>query len=86
MARQARIDGDDMKELLRSNDPVLLSYVDALLKEADIPHETADLHMSIMDGSIGALPRRVLVGDDDFEAAREVIRAADIVPPQIDAE
>ena len=75
-----------MKELLRSNDPVLLSYVDALLKEADIPHETADLHMSIMDGSIGALPCRVLVGDDDFEAAREVIRAADIDVPRSDAE
>ncbi len=75
-----------MKELIRSNDPVLLSYVDALLKEADIPHETADLHMSIMDGSIGALPRRVLVGDEYFEAAREVIRAADIDSPQSDAE
>lgn len=70
-----------MKELIRSNDPVLLSYVDALLNEADIPHETADLHMSIMDGSIGALPRRVLVGDEYLEAAREVIRAADLDAP-----
>ena len=42
--------------------------------------------MSIMDGSIGALPRRVLVGDEYFEAAREVIRAADIDSPQSDAE
>lgn len=75
-----------MKELIRSNDPVLLSYVDALLKEANIAHEMADLHMSIMDGSIGALPRRVLVGDGDFEAAREVMRAADIEPSHTEAE
>ena len=61
-----------MKELIRSNDPVLLSYIDALLNEANIPHENADLHMSILDGSIGALPRRVLVDEEDIEAAREI--------------
>lgn len=75
-----------MKELMRSNDPVLLSYVEALLNEADIPHDTADLHISVMEGSIGALPRRVLVNDEDFEAAREIIRTAIANPPQPDAE
>lgn len=75
-----------MKELLRSNDPVLLSYVDALLKEAEIPHEIADFHMSIVDGSIGALPRRVLVGDDDLSEAREILQAANIDCPMSDDE
>lgn len=70
-----------MKELLRSNDPVLLSYVDVLLKGADIPHEIADFHMSIVDGSIGALPRRVLVGDDDLAEAREILQAAEVDCP-----
>ena len=58
-----------MRELIRSNDPVLLSYIDALLKEADIPHEMADVHISVMEGSIAAFPRRVLVDDEDFEEA-----------------
>jgi hypothetical protein len=75
-----------MKELIRSNDPVLLSYVDALLNEADIPHDMADLHMSIMDGSIGALPRRIMVNDEDLAAARERLQAADIEPYTPDAE
>ena len=50
-----------MKELLRSNDPVLLSYVSALLAEEDIDFIVADLNMSVLEGSIGALPRRKLL-------------------------
>ncbi|MGB0084031.1 MAG: DUF2007 domain-containing protein [Rhodomicrobiaceae bacterium] len=73
-----------MKELISSNDAVLLSYIDALLNDAGIPHEIADLHMSIMDGSIGALPRRVMVLDRDLDAARRIIGAADIALPQDD--
>ncbi len=75
-----------MKELIRSNDPVLLSYIDALLKDADIPHELADLHMSIMDGSIGVLPRRMLVADEDYLEAREIVGAANIELPQADGD
>lgn len=75
-----------MKELIRSNDPVLLSYIDALLKDADIPHELADLHMSIMDGSIGVLPRRMLVADEDYLEAREIVSAANIELPQADGD
>lgn len=74
-----------MRELIRSNDPVLLSYIDALLNEADIPHETADVHISVMEGSIAAFPRRVLVDDADFDEAREIIRTAIANPPQPDA-
>ena len=73
-----------MKELIRSNDAVLLSYIDALLKEAAIPHEIADMHMSIMDGSIGVLPRRMLVSDEHFDAAREIMEAANIELPEAD--
>lgn len=74
-----------MRELIRSNDPVLLSYIEALLKEAGIPHDVADLHISVMEGSIGALPRRVMVDDADFEEAREIINTAIANPPRSDA-
>ena len=67
-----------MQELMRSNDAVLLSFVDALLKEAQIPHFVADVHMSILDGSIGVLPRRVLVEPDRLEQARRLLRDAEL--------
>ncbi len=65
-----------MKELLRSNDPVVISFVEALLKEAGIVHSIADQHMSILDGSIGVLPRRVLVAEDDLAQAQRILRDA----------
>ncbi len=65
-----------MKELVRANDPALLSFVESLLSEADINFLLADQHMSILDGSIGALPRRILVPEDDFDAARRIMREA----------
>ena len=67
-----------MQELMRSNDAVLLSFVDALLKDADIPHFLADVHMSILDGSIGVLPRRVLVDTDRMDQARRILKEADL--------
>lgn len=67
-----------MKELLRSNDLVLLTYVEALLNGAGIAHVVADQHISAVEGSIGALPRRVLVDDDDLAEARELLQSADI--------
>jgi hypothetical protein len=60
-----------MKELVRTNNPALISFIIALLKEAEIGHFLADEHASIMDGSIGALPRRILVdGERETEARR----------------
>ena len=59
-----------MKELLRSNDAVLISYVSALLEEEGIDFMVADTNMSVLEGSIGALPRRVLVASDEFARAR----------------
>jgi hypothetical protein len=67
-----------MKELLRTNDPVLLSYVSALLGEADIDFIVADLNMSVMEGSIGALPRRVLVDGEQIVEARAILSDAGI--------
>lgn len=73
-----------MKELINTNDPVLLSYVEVLLKDAKIAYQIADIHMSIVEGSIGILPRRVLVADDDYVAARRAVSAADIELPRAD--
>ncbi len=67
-----------MKELLRSNDPVLLSFVSALLEGAGIDFIVADLNMSVLEGSIGALPRRVLVGSDWLLQARRILSEAGI--------
>lgn len=67
-----------MKELLRSNDPVLLSYVSALLEEEEIGFMVADLNMSVLEGSIGALPRRVLVEDARIADARSLLTEAGI--------
>lgn len=62
-----------MKELLATNDIVALSFVEALLREAGIPYEILDTHMSIMDGSLGILPRRVVVDDADLDTARTLM-------------
>jgi hypothetical protein len=67
-----------MKELLRTNDMALLSFVDALLSDSEIPHVLADMHMSAMEGSLGVLPRRVLVDDDDWSEAVELLRDAGV--------
>jgi len=67
-----------MKELLRTNDPVLLSYVSALLEEGDIAFMVADLNMSVLEGSIGILPRRVLVEADRIAQARNLLTEAGI--------
>ena len=67
-----------MLELLRTTDPVLLSFVDALLKDGGVPHLVADSHMSILDGSLGILPRRVLVEASWLEQARRILRDAEL--------
>jgi putative signal transducing protein len=67
-----------MKELLRSNDAVLISFVSALLEEEDIDFMVADTNMSVLEGSIGALPRRVLVEEDQLSRARRILTEAGI--------
>ncbi len=67
-----------MKELLRTNDAVLISYIEALMTDAGIGVVVLDRHASILEGSIGAIPRRLMVGDDDLIGARAILRAARI--------
>lgn len=63
-------------ELLRSNDVVRLSWLTALLSEAGIEAILLDAHTSIVEGSIGAIPRRLVVRDDDAVRARRVLAEA----------
>jgi hypothetical protein len=65
-----------MKELLRTNDIVKLSWLEALLADAGIETLVLDLHTSIIEGSLGILPRRLMVSDDDYLRARLVLREA----------
>lgn len=67
-----------MEELLRTNDPVIISVVASLLGQAGIAHFVADGNMSILEGSLGIIPRRVLVDSDDIAAARRLMRDADL--------
>ena len=65
-----------MRELVRTNDIVLVSAVGALLDGADIDHLVLDQNMSVIEGSLGILPRRILVHDDDVRAARRLLTDA----------
>ena len=65
-----------MREVLRGNDVVELSWAEAVLKAAGIPSVLLDLHTSVLEGSIGVLPRRLMVADEDHAEAQEVLRAA----------
>ena len=65
-----------MKELVRTNDIVLVSAVGALLDGADIHHLVLDQNMSIIEGSLGILPRRILVNEDDNLQARRLLTDA----------
>jgi hypothetical protein len=62
-----------VKEILRTNDSVLVSAVAALLDGAGIPHLVFDQNMSVLEGSLGILPRRVLVADDHSVSARQLL-------------
>ncbi len=67
-----------MVELLRTNNPVLISWSSALLRDAAILPILLDAHMSVLEGSIGALPRRLMVADDDAPRARRILDEAGI--------
>ena len=65
-----------MRELVRTNDAVLVSAVQALLDAANIPHVLLDQNMSVLEGSIGIFPRRILVEEDQLAAARRLLTEA----------
>jgi Putative prokaryotic signal transducing protein len=62
-----------MREIVRTNDAVLISAIEALLKGANIPHMVLDQNMSVLDGSIGMLPRRIVVDEDHSARARRLL-------------
>jgi hypothetical protein len=65
-----------LRELVRTNDAVVLSAIEALLKSANIAHLIVDQNMSVLEGSIGIFPRRILVDDDELTAARRLLTEA----------
>lgn len=67
-----------MKELLRSTDPTVMAFASALLGGEDIACFQIDVNMSVLEGGIGIFPRRMMVRDEDYEAALRVLRDNDI--------
>ena len=62
-----------MKELIRCNDPVLISYILAVLKDEGIEAIVLDEHTSILEGSINAIQRRIMVTEEDHAAAQVIL-------------
>lgn len=67
-----------MRELIRTNDPTIIAFASALLEGEDIDCFQMDVHMSVLEGSIGILPRRLMVRSKDAFAARAVLRDNDL--------
>jgi len=65
-----------LRELIRTNDMVLVSAVVALLDGAGITHMVLDQNMSVLEGSLGVLPRRILVAEEEERAARQLLQDA----------
>ena len=63
-----------MKELLRTNDPTIIPFAEALLQGEGIAVFAMDVNMSILEGSVGILPRRLMVRDADHVRAVVVMR------------
>ena len=67
-----------MKELLRTTDPTIIAFASALLQGEDIDCFPMDVHMSVLEGSIGVLPRRIMVRTQDHFRASAVLRDNDV--------
>jgi Putative prokaryotic signal transducing protein len=67
-----------MKELMRSTDPTIIAFASALLSGEDIEVFVMDVHMSVLEGSIGILPRRMMVRSSDYAAAERTLLDNDI--------
>jgi hypothetical protein len=73
-----------MRPVLKTNDPVLLSFARSLLSDADIESVVFDENASVMDGSLGILPRRLMVADEDGAQAERVLREGlSAAPPEM---
>jgi hypothetical protein len=62
-----------MAELVRTNDPGIISVIEGLLGGAEIPYQVTDRNMSVIEGSIGAIQVRILVPDDQEDEARQLL-------------
>lgn len=71
-----------MKELIRTNDPTMVAFASALLQGEEIECFEMDVYMSALEGSIGILPRRLMVRDADLFRARAILRDNDIELPE----
>ncbi len=71
-----------MRELLRTTDPTIIAFATALLDGEGIDCFPMDVHMSVLEGSIGALPRRLMVRDGDYAQAAVVLRDNELVPSE----
>jgi hypothetical protein len=67
-----------MVELVRTNDPAMISVVEGLLVGEGVPYQVADRNMSVLEGSIGVIQVRILVPEDREEQARELLTDADL--------
>jgi hypothetical protein len=65
-----------MRELVRTNDLVLISAIEALMRGADIDFVVLDQNMSVLEGSLGMLPRRILVDAGQAARARRLLQEA----------
>ena len=70
-----------MRELLRTNDPTVIAFATAILEGEGIDVFQMDVHMSVLEGSIGVLPRRLMVRDVDHFRAAAILRDLDIELP-----
>jgi hypothetical protein len=64
-----------MRQVLQTNNAVQLNFAEAILRDGGIASFVFDSQMSVNEGSLGVLPRRLMVADDDFEHAQELLRA-----------
>ena len=67
-----------MRELMRTTDPTMIAFATALLDGEDIECFQMDVHMSVLEGSIGVLPRRLMVRDKDYFRAQIVLKDNDL--------
>jgi hypothetical protein len=67
-----------MAELVRTNDPGVISVIEGLLGGAEIPYQVTDRNMSILEGSITAIQMRILVPDERKAEARELLTDAEL--------
>ena len=63
-----------MKELIRTNDLILISQIQSILNDADIKFELLDSYTSIIEGSINAIQKRIVVSNNDFKASQKLIQ------------